>query len=762
MPAHPPPGRLGLALLAAVALVTTAPPLLAPATAGHGSAAPSSVVLSNDDSASAGSCATFTLALTAPGGAQVEGAVVDVVVTERAPSAGQDVDLCSTVARGTDTGDAGTTDRGEVTTDAQGRAVVGVVATEQGTVDVSVFLDHDGDDVRDADELQDGAVLRVTPGGPAGSTAAADAVQCVGATPEADTDHVGEQHTVTVTLTNNVVVTDPSTGASRDGGLVQDSGTRACEGDTVAGVTPRVLVTGANEGAPVTCSPTSDAGRARCTYTSVRTGQDALLAFVDQTDGGTSARDGAEPADGVQRTLVARPAGLQVDLRCATPGTSPEDCVSTVPGGLADATLELVATVVRRAADGSTTPAGGVLVRFDEDRADADLVASPTRATGNGGVSTNDDQECVTRADGTCTAMLTERTPTGGESYGVTATVRGQDPAGDVPEDGAAAGEVTTDRGTVSFRLDPRAARVVDLRPEGGTTTRSGALRTFTAVVTDVDGRTVPGVEVAFTESGAGSFQDGSSRAAATTDSTGSARAVVTAAAGEEGLQQVTVTITTTGTQCGAAAGQGGTDTTPQPRAGACTDTEDNRFTTAGPSCSTGTSARVSPDVIVAGSSAQVTVRSTPGRLVRLYAYSRPSTTFRVVRSATATATTTAFRVVPLSNTRLYAQEEGCTRSPSTVLSVRSALTLGARRLGPRSYVFEGGTLPRRPGQLVSLYRQTERGEVLLAQARTDSAGRYAVARRFTGSGRLDLVVRTGSDLVNAGGSSRVRPTLVY
>jgi len=52
---------------------------------------------------------------------------------------------------------------------------------------------------------------------------------------------------------------------------------------------------------------------------------------------------------------------------------------------------------------------------------------------------------------------------------------------------------------------------------------------------------------------------------------------------------------------------------------------------------------------------------------------------------------------------------------------------------------------------------------VLTAQARGDAAnGEWSLRHRFTGSGRFGVVVRTGQDLQNAPGASRVRSTLVY
>ena len=170
---------------------------------------------------------------------------------------------------------------------------------------------------------------------------------------------------------------------------------------------------------------------------------------------------------------------------------------------------------------------------------------------------------------------------------------------------------------------------------------------------------------------------------------------------------------------------------------------------------------------ITATGSAEVTIRGGgPGRKATLLAYTRPSTTYRVVRSGTfGEDGTITFSVRPPANTRLYATAESCTSGPSIVLNVRTALTLTAERLGTRTYRFAGDSLPARPGGLiVSLYRVTEQGrQVLTAQARADAAdGTWSLDRTFTGTGRFGFLVRTGQDLQNAPGASNVRSTLIF
>jgi hypothetical protein len=155
---------------------------------------------------------------------------------------------------------------------------------------------------------------------------------------------------------------------------------------------------------------------------------------------------------------------------------------------------------------------------------------------------------------------------------------------------------------------------------------------------------------------------------------------------------------------------------------------------------------------------------------IDLFAYSRPSSTFRVVRTAQINASGAAaeFRIVPPTNTRVYAQVRGCTTDAarfSVVLNVRTQLSLNVVRNGTRNYTFSGRALPARTGGLiVSLYRVTASGQqILTSQTRANaSTGSYTIVRQFTGSGRFGFVVRTGQDLQNAPGASNVRSLLVF
>ena len=191
---------------------------------------------------------------------------------------------------------------------------------------------------------------------------------------------------------------------------------------------------------------------------------------------------------------------------------------------------------------------------------------------------------------------------------------------------------------------------------------------------------------------------------------------------------------------------------------------------TATPACAVPARVVLASTTIIATGHTGVSVTAPAGSVVDLLAYSRPSSTYRIVRTGTTDSTGRVVfsALAPPSNTRLYAQVRGCTASTvtgSVVLNVRTALSLFAQRTGPQSYTFSGDSLPARPGGLIiSLYRVTDSGSQLLtAQVRASATtGNWSLNRTFTGTGRFGFVVRTGQDLQNAPGSSNVRPTLIF
>ena len=162
---------------------------------------------------------------------------------------------------------------------------------------------------------------------------------------------------------------------------------------------------------------------------------------------------------------------------------------------------------------------------------------------------------------------------------------------------------------------------------------------------------------------------------------------------------------------------------------------------------------------IVPTQGVMVTVHGSPNTRVQLMAYSRPSSTYRVARDVVTDASgDVTFRVTPGGNTRLYAtygSGDSGTDSPSRVIQVHTTLSLSATRTAPRVYDFHGRNLPRRAGQLITLYRiNSEGSEVRTAVVRTDSTGTWHLSRTFTGGGTFPFVVRTSHNMDNANGRS--------
>ncbi len=173
---------------------------------------------------------------------------------------------------------------------------------------------------------------------------------------------------------------------------------------------------------------------------------------------------------------------------------------------------------------------------------------------------------------------------------------------------------------------------------------------------------------------------------------------------------------------------------------------------------------------IVPGQLADIVVSGDPGTKIELQAYSRPVTKYGRVRTGTLGPDgRLVLPVRPGTNTRLFARlldGDSSSNSDSVVVNVRTALSLTVVRNGRRDYTFKGRVLPRRSGQLITLYRITDDGRrVITTQIKTDSTGTYTIRRVFTGSGRFGFLTRTGQNLTNAAGESnegKARPTDIF
>jgi hypothetical protein len=164
-----------------------------------------------------------------------------------------------------------------------------------------------------------------------------------------------------------------------------------------------------------------------------------------------------------------------------------------------------------------------------------------------------------------------------------------------------------------------------------------------------------------------------------------------------------------------------------------------------------------------------VTAYSPAGTRIDLVA-SDASSGSRTIRTGTASDQgEITWTLRPVINTTLYGQQtpEPCSDpvfgDNRAVVTVRTAVSLGAVRNGARDYSFTGRAFPAREGQVVRVYRRTDDGrEVLTATTRVTPSGTWRLDRRFTGSGRFGFVARTPDDNLNAAGTSNVRPTLIY
>jgi hypothetical protein len=146
------------------------------------------------------------------------------------------------------------------------------------------------------------------------------------------------------------------------------------------------------------------------------------------------------------------------------------------------------------------------------------------------------------------------------------------------------------------------------------------------------------------------------------------------------------------------------------------------------------------------------------------------------------------FTLAPGTNTRCFLKYAGTPDTHdaevnSVVQNVATNLSLSAYRDGVRQYHFQGTNLPRRAGQLITLYRYaTATGgycvpsaenysganasgpcrAIRTATATTNSSNVWRIDRTFTGSGQFYFVVRTSATLTNVAGFSNQRLTIIH
>jgi hypothetical protein len=203
-----------------------------------------------------------------------------------------------------------------------------------------------------------------------------------------------------------------------------------------------------------------------------------------------------------------------------------------------------------------------------------------------------------------------------------------------------------------------------------------------------------------------------------------------------------------------------------------------------------------SNDVITPGTHSLMTARGTPNASVTLRCYSRSPENadqqtppyFDARNDKLSSSGAVQFSLNPGTNTRCFVKyasraDSDTTASASIVQKVATDLSLSAYRDGARKYHFQGTNLPRRAGQLITLYRyatasngycapdpETYNGAatagdcraIRTATARTNSQNVWRIDRTFTGSGQYYFVVRTSDTLTNVGGYSNQRLTVIH
>jgi hypothetical protein len=161
----------------------------------------------------------------------------------------------------------------------------------------------------------------------------------------------------------------------------------------------------------------------------------------------------------------------------------------------------------------------------------------------------------------------------------------------------------------------------------------------------------------------------------------------------------------------------------------------------------------LAPSVISAGQRVTVSYQGAPNATLEIWSKTQPATSYSRISSVTLNASgfgTSSH--APTKNTRIMAKTAGGLTSATPLIQVRSVASLSARRVATRTYSFTGRVYPARTGRLVSLYRNG----ALVAQARTDASGVYAMTKTLA-KGTFSFQVRTGDDTYNLGASSPAR-----
>jgi hypothetical protein len=738
--------RLGVAGLAAVTIGAGMPALLAAGAQAATGPVTNVNITSTDNQAATGSCLAMTAQASDASATPVPGATITVTISDSSTSttSTQDVNFC-TASTGTiqpqtgtvvSNGGAAASDTSTFVADSNGTVTFGVTATVPGQVFVRAFYDVNNDKTFTAGEPQDTRTVTFTSGGAPGSNTNQDAAKTVTVVPKNDTAISGETRSFVVTVLN--ATNDALTG-------VQVSYQTTPPGAGQAQTYPTTV-----------CGSTNNDGQAVCKVTVTTVGTDNLTFFVQQTGiTSTSGFDAGEPNDTATITVNPAPTGRTVALTPANQNVYYKTGSATYTA------------TVNNTSTGSTTPTNGTLLAFTVTGGSGDETATGTGTTNECSTTT------TTGTASSCVVTVTDPTPVAGEVLRVTATIRGT---------------TSSATSTLTFTNVPSDARNIVLSPKTQTVVAgSGNVGLVSAKVTDVNGAPVPNVWVLFTESGPGRFTNPNAGADSTyvlTNASGVASAELIAQTNEVGTDNVTATINnvnnggTGGNACAATAGKDAngnalTGNEKNGTAGNCSDTAVVTFSSATPSPSptTGTSRPVlstsTPDIQPNIQGIYTATGASPNSVLELRCYTRPSTTYFTARTTTVNAAggPVEFRILPGANTRCYARPAGndALASNSVVINVHTTLSLSTVRTGVRTYIFQGRNLPRRAGQLITLYRVTASGqEIRTSNLTTDSSGIYRVTRKFTGTGTFRFKVRTSQTLNNAAGVSNTITVTVH
>jgi hypothetical protein len=167
---------------------------------------------------------------------------------------------------------------------------------------------------------------------------------------------------------------------------------------------------------------------------------------------------------------------------------------------------------------------------------------------------------------------------------------------------------------------------------------------------------------------------------------------------------------------------------------------------------------------ITYGKSVNGHVYGKPGDHVSISAYSRPSTTYSVVRGDAVLPASgwLDYTFRPATNTRLYALSTTCGPSNSATIVVHGLVSIAAHRDGVRAYTFRGAVSPAAAyeGQLVKLFFLRGSTPVQKGSGRVH-AGKIAISVQFQRSGRLTLFLAAPANNNNAVARSTNRPTVI-